>query len=273
MARLTDEQLMAYADGDLLGSAPEIVGGVQAGLSVEEQSALEDFRRTRELVRLAYADDADPPSPALVAMILGRQGDAKDPVSARGTTERSARVFPTKLRSELLRPGTRLGLAMAACLAALFAAVFIWSLPSARTDIARALVPGPVDAGSELASILETRRSGDPIPVGRASDSREHLMVAGTFRDRNARICREFEVLAPDLVPRMAAVACRSSETGIWSVEGTATIAHQDSGDGSRYTPAGAPEQEALKALVSLLGGTDVVKPDEEQQLIDRAWK
>lgn len=276
MTRLTDEQLMAYADGDPLGAAHEIVDRMRSGLSAEEQRALDDFRRTGELVRRAYLEDAvEPPPPALVAMILGHQPDAKGVAAPSGVTgaDQPADVIAIKPRSTLPRPAAGLGLAMAASLAALFAAVFLWSMPGARTDIAHDLVPGPVEAGSALANVLETQGSGHPVPAGRSSDGRDHLMVAGTFRDRNARICREFEVLDVDLVPRLAAVACRSGETGSWRVEGTAAIARQDGGDGTSFAPAGAPEQEALAALMSLLGAAEIMKPEEERRLIESAWR
>lgn len=276
MTRLTDEQLMAYADGDPLAAAPEVANRVQAGLSAEEQSALDDFRRTGELVRLAYLGDAvEPPPPALVAMILGRQHDARGAAAPPGIAgaDLPADVIAIKPKFVLPRPVARLGLAMAASLAALFAAVFLWSMPTDRVDIARGLVPGLVEERSEVARVLETRASGEPVPVAPSSSNREHLMVAGTFRDRNARICREFEVLDVDLVPHLAAVACRSQETGSWRVEGTAAIARQDGGDGTSFAPAGAPEQEALAALMSLLGASDIMKPEEERRLIESAWK
>jgi len=276
MTRLTDEQLMAYVDGDPLGAAPEIAERMRAMLSAEEQSALDDFRRTGELVRRAYLEDAvEPPPPALVALILGHQPDAKGAVAPPGFTgaDTLADVIAIKPRSPLPRSAARLGLAMAASLAALFAAVLLWSMPSDRTDIAHDLVPGPVEAGSALANVLETQMSGRQVAAGRSSDGGDHLMVVGTFRDRNASICREFETLDVDLVPRLAAVACRSQETGSWRVEGMVAIASRDDGGGTSFAPAGAPEQEALATLMSLLGAAETLKPEEERRLIESAWK
>lgn len=98
-------------------------------------------------------------------------------------------------------------------------------------------------------------------------------MVAGTFRDRNARICREVELLDAALVPRIAAVACRIPPTGIWNVEGTAVIAQNDQGGGTTFAPAGAPEKDALAALMSMLGAKTALEPAEERALIGNGWK
>lgn len=271
MTRLTDEQLMAYVDGEPPGATQEVVERIRAGLSAEEQSALEDFRRTRDLVQRAYADDAaESPPASLVAMILDRPADAEDAAFAQSPT---ANVISIKRAWTQPRSVARLGFAMAASLATLFAALFFWSIPSHRNDIASTLAPGPVAAQSELASVLETRRSGDPVAIGPSSGERDHLMVAGTFRDRNGRICREVEALDGELTPQLAAVACRSAETGAWSVEGVAAIARLTGSDGASYAPAGAPEQEALEALTALLGAQQIMKPDEERELIGRAWR
>jgi hypothetical protein len=98
-------------------------------------------------------------------------------------------------------------------------------------------------------------------------------MAAATFRDRNARICREVELLDSTLAPRMAAVACRDAATGTWTVEGTAVIAQQGPPEGSKFAPAGAPEKDALAALLSMMGAENTLPPHDERRLLDSGWK
>jgi hypothetical protein len=276
MTRLTDEQLMAYADGELLGGESEIAERVRAGLSAEEKGALDDFRRTRELVHMAFADDAtEAPPTSLVAMIMNYSSEATEPepLQQRRAESPAAGVIPLKRRRTQSPAAIRTGLAMAASLALLFGIVFLWSQPRNDNEIATDLTPGRISVSSELAKVLEARRSGEPVPISHPSNLQKHLMVAATFRDRNARICREIEVLDADLVPQLAAVACRSSESGTWRVEGTAAIARNTGGDDASYAPAGASEKDALEALMSLLGAKEALKPDEERALIEKGWK
>lgn len=274
MTRFTDEQLMAFSDGDPAGNEVELAA--RASLSVEERRALEEFRRTRELVQVAFADDAaEAPSAALVSMILNRPSTGTAPASPhrRRLEGRVGHFFPRDRGRLLSRTAIGRGLAIAASVAMLIGAMFYWSIPGSRHEIAAGLTPGPVLPTSELAGVLETKRSGDPVRIGMPSDVERHLMVAATFRDRNARICREIEMLDADLAPRLAAVACRSAGNGTWHVEGVVAIARAPTGNDASYTPAGASEKQALDALMALLGAKEAVRPDEEQNLIGRAWK
>lgn len=265
--RLSDEQLMAYADGEVTADQADVGVRMREGLSVEEQSALEDFRRTRELVRAAFAEEAtEPPSAALVALLL------EGPPSSQGT---QPKVVPLQAQGRRApqRSVSRLAFAAAASIATLVAAAVLWSLTKGRGDIAGQLVPGPLARESEFARVLETRPSGDPVATDEASSAgRQHLMVAGTFRDRSGRVCRELELLDAELSPRVVAVACRSAR-GDWGVEGAVAVASGAVGDPTTYAPAGTPEQEALGALMSLLGASRTLEPEEERRLIGSGWK
>ncbi len=265
--RLSDEQLMAYADGEVTADHAEVGTRLREGLSVEEQSALEDFRRTRELVRVAFAEEAaEPPSAALVALLL-------EGLPASQGTQPKVVPLHEKARRAPPRSISRLAFAAAASIAALVAAAVLWPLTEGRDDIAGQVVPGPLARESEFARVLETRPSGDPVAIGEASSAgRQHLMVAGTFRDRSGRVCRELELLDAELSPRVVAVACRSV-SGDWGVEGAVAVASGAAGDPKAYAPAGTPEQEALGALMSLLGASRTLEPEEERRLIGSGWK
>ena len=279
--RLSDEQLMAYVDGDPSSATGAIAAKARSGFSAEESRALDDYRRTRDLVREAFAAEDRKPLPAdLVAMVLGRQ-EARDTAGKDGRPRESeaadapmAEVIP--LRREAKRPQSvsRIAMALAASVALAFVIVSQWQAGEQRSETAAGLVVGPVSIGSVLATILERQPSGDPVALDSpAAGPRRHLMVVATFRDRNARICREVELLDAALVPRQAAVACRTSPAFNWNVEGTAVIAHNDRGGATTFVPAGAPEKDALAALMSMLGAKATLSPEEERVLIDNSWK
>ncbi len=277
--KLSDEQLMAYADGDPSAADATIAEKARAGFSAEERQVLEDYRRTRDVVREAFAEDDREPLPAgLVAMVLGGKeardkADAADAVPQSNATEKPAEnVVALRRPARPQRSWMRVAVALAASIAVAFVVLPVWLLGDRSADTTK-LVTGPVSAGSALANILERQPSAVPVALDAPSGgSRQHLMVAATFRDRSARICREVELLDAALAPRMVAVACRGA-VGIWLVEGTAVIAQKDQGGSTTFTPAGAPEEDALAALRSMLGAKTTMSPADEKMLLDNGWK
>lgn len=265
--RLTDEQLMALADGYASDDREKVEKSVEA-LSDEERRAFEEFRRTRDLVRAAYAEELDEPLPAgLVAMVKGQ------PTAVVREGE-GAKVVPLAPRTAKPRRRSILAFAMAASIVAVAVGLAIWEIPGAQKDDAGMLAVGPVPAASELANVLNSRPSGDPVELARRPDGvTRHLMIAGTYRDGALRVCREIEVLDKDLVPQVAGIACRSPENGLWSVEGAARIAGKGADIDSKFGPAGSDEQDPLRALNARLGLSAALTPDEERQLIATGWK
>jgi hypothetical protein len=279
--KLSDEQLMAYADGDPSAAAPEIEEKARAGLSVEERQAVEDYRRTRDLVREAFAEDDREPLPAdLVAMVLGRQETRDTAGAASATSEVSATmssaadVIPLRVKAKSTRSLIGIAVALAASIALAFVILPEWRFGDQPPGGATEFVAGPVPAGSALASILERQPSGVPVALDApATGPRRHVMTVATFRDRNRRICREVELLDAALAPQMVAVACRAPAGGLWSVEGTAVIAQRKPGGPDTFAPAGASEEDALVALRSMLGAREAMSPTEERALLDKGWK
>jgi hypothetical protein len=278
--KLSDEQLMAFADGDPSSEDSAIAEKVRSAFSAEENRALDDYRRTRDRVREAFAEEDREPLPAeLIAMVLGQQDARSTPTvdrAPRGNepSASTSSVIPLRRDKRPARSLSRIAMALAASIACAFVILSQWPVGNQQSEIATAFVVGPVAAGSALERTLERQVTGDPVALDRSNAGpQEHLMVAGTFRDRNARICREVELLDAALVPRIAAVACRASPAGIWNVEGTAVIARKDQGGATTFAPAGAPEKDALDALMSMLGAKATLSPEVERALIGNGWK
>lgn len=262
--KLTEEELMAYIDGEP-GSATERIAQKQrTGFSADEARMMADFHRTRHLVRSAFADDEREPLPArLIDQILAQNPRASG----------SADVI--SLERKVSR-GRWYGVGAMAVAVSLVVAIGIASWPVIKKgpELSEGLAAGPVPAGSTLAVVLKEKATGDPVAIPSSAGSpHTHLMVAGTFRDRNARVCLEVELLDPTLAPRMAAVACRAPITGLWHVEGTAVIAEAGATGSTAIVPAGTPEADALGAFRTMLGATATLPPDEERKLLDGGWK
>jgi len=262
MTRLTDEVLMAYADGVL---PPDEAARVAIALEtdIDARAAVEEFRRTAALSRAAFADVLAEPVPETIVRT----------VLASGT--RTAGVTDLARHRQSRFPHWRTALPLAASLAlviGLAAALFLRSIPSdAPTQI---IALGPVEPAAPLASVLEKHPSGVPVPpAGREGDSAGRLMAIATFRDRKSRICREVELLDKSMQPRTAAVACRDPARGTWSVEGVARIATTAPSGGSDFVPSGAEEKDALDGLLAILGATRALSAEEEQRLMAQGWR
>ena len=262
MARITDEMLMAYADGALgHDEAEEIERALKDG-DAELRKAVDDFRTSARLVRTAFADDAREPIPSgLVGMVLGKDAEPK------------AKASVLRFRPKGF---DRTAMAMAASLAAVvLAGGLLLALRPSPTATAGHFEIGPVRPGSQLANLLATIPSSVPVDsVAHESDGAQ-LMAVGTFFDKSDRICREVELTDAALAPQQVAVACRVGNGDEWTVEGVARIAAAPnaSPDDPRYAPAGASETDALKGLHVMLGAKEPLSADDERRLIENGWR
>jgi anti-sigma factor RsiW len=259
MTRLTDEMLMAYADGALSETErAEIAAALEN--DAEARAIVAEFRRTAELSQAAFADVLTEPVPdKLVNTVLGTQTPTTNVVDL--TRARKPRV--TMWRTALPLAASML------LVIGLAAALLLREQPATQL-----ITLGPVPSAVPLAEILETKPSGVPVTLARRTpDGLDRVMVVATFRDRKERICREVEALDPNMQARIAGVACRDPASGTWIVEGSARIASTPPPSGGDFVPSGADQKDALDGLLAVLGATRALPTEEEQALLARGWK
>lgn len=262
MIRLTDEMLMAYADGALPeGEAAEIAAALES--DAEARATVESFRRTATLSRAAYSDVmAEPVPDNLVRAVLGSQARAANVTDFARFRRPRPSLWPMALP---LAASLVLVVGLAAAL---------WNQQIFSGSQKQAIALGPVPAATSLADVLEKRPTGVPVALtGNKLQDAEHLMVLATFRDRKARICREIEALDKNMQPQLAGVACRDPANGTWIVEGTARIAVSPPSGSGDFVPSGAEEKDALDGLLGVLGATKALSTEEEQRLITQGWR
>lgn len=265
MERPSDETLMSFADGV---ATPDERARVERAMA--EDPAVRDRvdAMRRSAVLLAEAFDRpmrETPPQHLVDMILSAPAGAAN----EDGTQRRSRVAG-------VRWGINPALALAASIAVLVAvgAGFLagnWTRPATPSS---AVALGAVPPGNSLASLLENQPSGSTAPVVAGNDDRRFTVLA-SFRDRQKRACREFELLAAPSAgahPLVAAVACRGAEGG-WSVEGAVRLAETAQSGQPGYEPSGAGEQDALEGLLNALGASPVLSAREEIDLIAKGWR
>lgn len=265
MTRPTDETLMAYADDDLPPDERRLVSDYLA-TDDEARAMVERLQTAAGLTRQAFdAIDARPLPDGLAARILAAPvPDHLRGAAATVASERSGTVVTLPHRAPLT-PRAWLDWRIAAALALMIggSAGFLAGRDVGRSGLDVAL--GALPDGSALAQVLETRPSGSTV---------DRISVVASFRDRNARLCREFEWLAPadrHATAIAAAVACRDAG-GRWTVEGAARLAVAEATT-KDFRPSGVPERDALDSLLTLLGAQPVMSPAEETALIANGWK
>lgn len=230
---MTDEMLMAYADGQLDGeAAAEIAAAIGADPALAARVAA--FVQSREAVAAAFGALPAAPEP--------------DPIAARiralAAEASASNVVPLKRR---VVPIWQLPIAASIALAAGLTA----SLLMQSSDGAVALIPDD----PALFSALSTLPSGDRLTL----DGGAELALIATFENGDRSLCREFEYDRPDGLTTVA-VACRTEAA--WDVQ--LAIAADAGAEG--YAPASS--LEALDAwLVATGAGAPLALEDEAAAL------
>jgi hypothetical protein len=206
---LTDELLMAFADGELddtLSSAVEQAIAEDSG----KRRQIAEFMRSRRLVRSALATTEALAVPAALAAAIARQVAASEGPSAKSSATRP----PREIRRDTLRSGALHRTSRPAptwfLLAASLAAVAVGAggfvvgrqtSPGARGDadfLARLDAP-------EVDTVLASLPSG-----GEAAIALGHMRVVATYRTAGGSLCREFKVAGQ--AGDAEAVACRAND-------------------------------------------------------------
>lgn len=258
MTRLDEETLNAYADGAL---DAEACARVESHLETDAaaRELLQKLQRANALAAKAFDAPMHEPVPqALVDTIL-RRGDSEPTIRLASPRSSSVRAFVMPLAAALLLAvglGTGLFLGRHA----------------AQTHDQLAL--GPVQIESPLHRLLESHPTGGVLDIAGSGGHARRLSIAGTFRDRNGRACREVEVMpaGPDQQPLAAGVACRRADAS-WIIEGAARLAQAPSATGQDFEPSGVSEKDALDGLLGMLGAQTALSPDEEKVIMQRGWK
>lgn len=269
---LTDDLLLAYADQRL---DPQTHAAVAAQLA-DDPAALarvEHLQATHRLLGDAFADEADEPVPEwLVAAVQRVPPPAADgdPAERPATPEpeQGARVIPLRRRAftSMLPP---------ALAALLLLGVGIGAGWWANEHLGPAS-PGLAARDTLLQQALEERASGEVLQMARG-DTRFEVLPLLTFRDRQGRICREFETrtLDNDGLEDRLGIACRGAGGWVDEVMVSRNLLDPSAGDDGFYSPVSGEDQEPgpFEQLSEQLMDSAPLDPAEEIQLLERGWQ
>lgn len=270
MADLSDETLMAYADGVLDPALREVV---EAALRdhPEYRAKVEKFRQTLGPIRRAFEEGPLPETPAsLVGKLRSVQAW---PVDATSAMPRAGWRADGRMQGYRSFFAPRLPMAIAASVALLIGMGLGWvlqpnGLSPVRTERVIAFGDGGLTAQGLLWHALETSKSGLTI-VTVSNGQTWRVKPSFTFRALDGPLCRRYE-MANDGDGRFAGYACRASD-GKWLVQ--AHIKSETSTFDSRgFVPSAGRNDAALDAAIDALRDSDVLESGVEDRMIENGW-
>jgi len=280
VAEVTDELLMAYADGALSPLARAKIEAFLQG-DPEARRRVEMFRATGTPLSQLYGRPMAEQVPAyLKEFVLNYPLEAETPKAqsqkagpARwldGVKERT-RHFTTNLAEWLGSPAPAARWQLAAASAALLAlgvgaGAFLHG-DSSSGDLV-AFNDGHIYASGPLNEVLEKGLSGRDKRIGGVRGEGVTMRASLTFKSKQNTYCREYEI-ATKADSGFVGLGCRGSD-GKWALE--MHLPASSSAKGGVKTAAAA-DNAALDAIVDRMIDGDAFGEQQETAAISRGWK
>ncbi len=240
--KITDEQLMAYADGELDAAA---AAEVEAAIAVDPALAatVARHRALRRRLRDAFAPALDEPVPEHLSALLRTPAAATTPM---------AKIVPLRPRPRWALPEWA-AMAAALVLGVALSQAFFRPVPA---DL-RTAANGALRADGALSQALDQQLAADNAVAGR-------IAVGLSFRDGSGAYCRSF--VLRDARP-LAGLACRADDG--WHVPVTSEAAAET---GELRQAAAALPPAVLLAVETRLAG-DTLDAEAERRARDAGWR
>lgn len=253
----TDEELMAYADGELSGDDERRVAQMIAG---DERLAVRvaNHRAMRSAARAAYTPDQTGEMSSGLADLMGE---------IESSLETAAEANVTLLAEVRASRGL-----MRAAWPAAAAACFVLGIA-----VSQQLMPPPAThselyftwqderpvAARQLAGLLDNQASGSA-----AGSAAGQVTINASFIADDGRLCRQFQIDGQIKgETRTGAIACRLESQ--WQVLAIAVV---PAGQDQSYQAAGGAN-DPLAAAAAQLGVKQKLSPSKEAELIAGGWE
>lgn len=248
-SELSDEILMAYADGQLPeAQAREIDRALLADEAA--RARVEIFVKSRKALAGAFDDVMDePPAHLLAAIESGGKVVSLHAAAAKAQARPRASVWPSALAASI---------ALAIGLAGGFGLRGVATVDSAAPILAQG---GGLSLGADVAAALDQTPS-----LGRADIAQAAVIVPVlTFRAGDGALCREFELSGGDA--RATGIACRRDEA--WRLE--ALVAGGSASIGDSFAPASGADEKTLERVLERLQASDPLSAEDEAAVLKPA--
>jgi hypothetical protein len=270
VADLSDEVLMAYADGLL---SPDERVSVEASIREHPhyQRKVEQFRATLGPVRQAFDEELDRGHLAALAARI-RQAPATSP---RGPAGLRIVASPHAQSQASSISHASWPTVLAASLALFVGGGLGWFMhrPAEREQTALADLmtfgDGSLRAEGALAELLETASSGSALRVHDVRGRAWQLKAISSFRSTADRPCRQYE-LTDDVAARFTGYACRDKNAQ-WLIQAHARLDRSGNAK-DQFSPAGDGDGGPLDAAIRAHMQGDALQSSEEHRLIESHW-
>ena len=209
--KVNDEMIMALTDGEL---APELAREIERAVAADPDLArrLEEFRRSRDLVREAYLEVADEAVPAPLRSSVEHM--LEEARSRAGTAARKPGDVIGFDAAAAAHRARRYRLPVAFAMAAALSAITGYFLGAAMLrdgrPVDRLLPPALLADAGRLQDLLGSLPAGERRAIV-AAEPHIDLNMISSFRAREGTLCREFEVAGPAEDDALA-VACHAGD-------------------------------------------------------------
>ncbi len=267
MSLISDEMLMAYADGELGGNDRADVEAYLAQ-SPEGAGRLVIFSATgRGLADILPQSLFEPVPAHLLSFVKSLPAAPAEP-----TMSDNVIAFNRPVRPPVPISRRNWSLAAAACLTLVaVGAGSFWYKTSVSADQNFALkqpASGDAVAGTELASALDSTLSGDAAARSIAGVA-AMIKPVFTFATASNQFCRQYEITR-SATAAISGVACRSAD-GQWQIKSHVAFVPGQNNDGQIIT-AGKAGVAEVEAIVDHLINGNVFDRAQETSLMKDGW-
>ncbi len=251
--RWTDEELTAYADGELTGER-RLALDEALRHDAQLQGRVRTLQAQRQRISAAFASVlAEPVPERLTALLAAPATEATPPPVVDLAAERERRTVRRSAPSWAQWGGMAASVALGVAIG--------MQISGLGTPVANdALVSeagGKLVAGGPLAQALNAQLASDAAAAGSAAP----VMVPVSFIDKDGQYCRAFST------ERMAGLACR--EAAQWTIQTASGAERAASGE---MRQASSPLPRAVLEAVDARAAGNALSSAQERQARDRGW-
>lgn len=268
MSRVSDEVLMAYADGEL---TPEECQALERMLRHDPllRQRMEPFTRTRDELASVFGPTLSEPVPERLIAAIRRASPPAHAGVADLPLGRRLGALVQRAVATLMPDG--LTPALAASVAALVVAGAAAGWMAGRDGQPESLIvarDSHLVAGATLAQALETNPSGTE---SRSDRARASVVPVLSFRTADDTVCREYRVRTAEADHDFAGLACRDS-TGAWRIAQHVETPKQTAAPTGYQTATGAGIA-SIDAMVEAMISGEAFGRDDETRLLATGWQ
>lgn len=276
MSKISDEILMAYADGEL---APKETAELEVVLKKDAtlRMRLEPFVVTRRKLVDTFESTLGEPIPDhLVSAILRAPAPTQPSRAASGARgiQRALEAFAATIFPGGLSLATAASIALMMSVGAAGGWLAARETAPAATGLIAANGPGLAASGA-LAAALERAPSAAPSANGNGQEQAA-IVPINTFRTKEENLCREYRIQGASGQGGYAGLACRTDE-GTWRlavhVATPKPVVSVDRSSLPHETAATGLSVPAVDEVVDSIKDGDVLGPEEERALRESGWR